>query len=68
LAAAYVDSARYLLGAVDYAAACCAVMPAVVEAPRGGRRPAAAARRLDDAFRTYLSERGPKAVPAASTK
>jgi uncharacterized membrane protein YccC len=63
LAEAYVDSARYLLGVVDYAVACCAVNPAAIEVPQEGRRAAAAARRLDDAFRTYLSERGAKAVP-----
>ncbi|WP_030277288.1 FUSC family protein [Streptomyces sp. NRRL B-24484] len=63
LAEAYEDSARYLLGVVDYAVACCTFTPAAIEAPQEGRRAAAAARRLDDAFRTYLAERGAKSVP-----
>ncbi|MFI6598594.1 FUSC family protein [Nonomuraea sp. NPDC050536] len=63
LADAYVDSARYLLGAVDYGVSCCRFGAATIGVPQEGRRAAAAARRLDDAFRTYLAERGPKAVP-----
>ncbi|WP_344666867.1 FUSC family protein [Catenulispora yoronensis] len=63
LAEAYADSARYLVGAVDYAVSCCGTGPAALDAPQEGRRAAAAARRLDDAFRTYLAERGSKAVP-----
>ncbi|HEY4571210.1 MAG TPA: FUSC family protein, partial [Kribbella sp.] len=62
LAEAYVDSARYLLGAVDYAVTCCRPGPAP-SSPQDARRASAAARRLDDAFRTYLAERGAKSVP-----
>ncbi|MET7334492.1 FUSC family protein [Nonomuraea sp. NPDC005650] len=61
LAVAYADSARYLVGAVDYAVSRGGSGPA--EVSREGRRAAAAARRLDDAFRTYLAERGSKPVP-----
>jgi uncharacterized membrane protein YccC len=60
LAEAYVDSAQYLVSVVGYAVACCGPGPA---APQDGRRAAAAARRLDDTFRTYLAERGAKPVP-----
>jgi hypothetical protein len=64
LADAFADSARYLSSAVSSAVACCApgmpnsVGPAVPN-PEASRA-AAAARRLDDTFRTYLAERGPK--------
>lgn len=61
LAEAYTDSARYLAGAVDYAVSRCSAGPAPADAPLQERRQAAAAaRRLDDAFRSYLAERGPK--------
>ncbi|TCC08752.1 FUSC family protein [Kribbella soli] len=60
LAEAYVDSAQYLVSVVGYAVSCCAPGP---PAPQDGRRAAAAARRLDDTFRTYLTERGAKPVP-----
>ncbi|NUR97062.1 MAG: FUSC family protein [Kribbellaceae bacterium] len=60
LAEAYVDSAQYLVSVVRYAVSCCVPGP---PAPRDGRRAAAAARRLDDTFRTYLAERGAKTVP-----
>ncbi|MGW0085076.1 FUSC family protein [Streptomyces sp. NPDC003393] len=63
LADAYADSARYLLAAVDYAVSCCALGPTAIQVPQEGRQAAAAARRLDDAFRTYLAEHGAKAVP-----
>ncbi|MGW0995728.1 FUSC family protein [Streptomyces sp. NPDC002523] len=63
LAEAYTDSARYLLAAVDYAVSCSVLGPAAIQVPQERRQAAAAARRLDDAFRTYLAERGPKAVP-----
>ncbi|MDH6115571.1 putative membrane protein YccC [Kitasatospora sp. MAP12-15] len=63
LAQAYLDSARYLTGAVDYAVACCTFPPPALAALQDGHRAAASARRLDDAFRTYLAERGAKAVP-----
>lgn len=66
LAEAYTDSARYLAGAVDYAVGRCSSGPAPADAPLQERRQAAAAaRRLDDAFRSYLAERGPKRVPLA---
>ncbi|MFG1909851.1 FUSC family protein [Kribbella sp. NPDC048928] len=60
LAEAYVDSAQYLVSVVGYAVSCCAPGP---RTPQDGRRAAAAARRLDDTFRTYLAERGAKRVP-----
>ncbi|MEU6418823.1 FUSC family protein [Streptomyces spiralis] len=63
LAEAYADSARYLLAAVDYAVSCCALGQAAIQVPQEGRQAAAAARRLDDAFRTFLAERGAKPVP-----
>jgi uncharacterized membrane protein YccC len=66
MAEAYADSADYLAGAVEYAVGCCAAGPDPAAAPLAeGRQAAAAARRLDDAFRSYLSERGPKPVPLA---
>ncbi|GAA1976097.1 FUSC family protein [Catenulispora subtropica] len=63
LAEAYTDSARYLVGAVDFAVSCCTFGRSATEVPPESRQAAAAARRLDDAFRTYLAERGPKTVP-----
>lgn len=63
LSEAYVDSARYLVGAVDYAVSRCTSSPSTREVAQDERRAAAAARRLDDTFRTYLAERGSKAVP-----
>jgi uncharacterized membrane protein YccC len=66
LAEAYADSADYLVGAVDYAVGCCAAGPEPASVPlAAGRRAAASARRLDDAFRGYLAERGSKPVPLA---
>ncbi|MEW2463793.1 FUSC family protein [Streptomyces sp. NPDC046994] len=66
LARAYTDSARYLAGAVKYAVGRCGSGPVPPGAPLDeGRQAAAAARRLDDAFRSYLAERGPKPVPLA---
>ncbi|MFK0150650.1 FUSC family protein [Streptomyces sp. NPDC090493] len=56
LAEAYDDSARYLGHAVDHALGHRA--PGAPD-PQG-RAAAAAARRLDDAFRNYLAERGAK--------
>ncbi|MGW4042495.1 FUSC family protein [Streptomyces sp. NPDC004721] len=67
LAEAYVDSARYVHGAVGYAVSCCTFRPETIEHPQEGRRAAAAARRLDDAFRTYLAERGAKDVSLCET-
>ncbi|MFD0331813.1 FUSC family protein [Streptacidiphilus monticola] len=68
LAEAYTSSSRYLAGAVDYALGHCG--PAEAGAPAGkptlaAREAAASARRLDDAFRTYLAERGAKPVSLA---
>ena len=66
LAEAYEDSAAYLGGAIEYALSRCGEASSVRELPvREGRRAAAAARRLDDAFRSYLAERGAKRVPLA---
>jgi hypothetical protein len=62
LAEAYVDSANYLVSAVGYAVSCCAPGSRPTT-PQDSRRAAAAARRLDDAFRTYIAERGAKPVP-----
>jgi hypothetical protein len=66
LADAYVESARYLARAVEFATRRCdSATPAAV-APAGEAAAAAAAsRRLDDAFRAYLGERGAKPVPLA---
>ncbi|MEV6741726.1 FUSC family protein [Streptomyces sp. NPDC051104] len=66
LGEAYTDSARYLAGAVEYAVGRCGGgAPSAELALQEGREAAAAARRLDDAFRTYLAERGQKPVPLA---
>jgi uncharacterized membrane protein YccC len=66
LAEAYADSARYLETAVEFALGRCTAHPAPPEAPLlESRQAAAAARRLDDAFRSYLAERGSKPVPLA---
>ena len=69
LAESYAAGARYLSRAVDVAVACCA--PGIPGTSSDGRADAeataaaAASRRLDDTFRTYLAERGPKRVPLA---
>jgi hypothetical protein len=62
LAEAFADSSRYLAGAVAAAVDCCAPgMPQNVAAPGPeAARAAASSRRLDDTFRTYLAEGGPK--------
>ncbi|WP_369250383.1 FUSC family protein [Streptomyces sp. R41] len=66
LAEAYTDSARYLTGAVEYAVGRCGFSPVPADVPlEEKRQAAAAARRLDDAFRSYLAERGPKSLPLA---
>ncbi|HWE09219.1 MAG TPA: FUSC family protein [Solirubrobacteraceae bacterium] len=66
LADAYAASARYLAAAVAYGVGCCDAS--------GGRSPvpeeqalaaAAASRRLDDAFRGYVSEQGSKRLELA---
>jgi uncharacterized membrane protein YccC len=66
LGEAYVDSSRYLAQAVAYGASRgdrrgVPSPPPYAEALRA----AAAARRLDDTFRGYLSERGSKPMPMA---
>jgi uncharacterized membrane protein YccC len=66
LADAYTDSARYLASAVDFAMRRCdpSVAPAA-DPHEDADRAAAASRRLDDAFRGYLAERGAKRLPLA---
>jgi uncharacterized membrane protein YccC len=66
LAEAYSDSAHYLRQAVEYGVTRCDGRSLPVPEPADeGRRAAAAARRLDDAFRTYLAESGAKRHPLA---
>jgi uncharacterized membrane protein YccC len=64
LASAYVDSARYLAGAVDFGMRRCDASAAgtAVEPTEDAARAAASARRLDDTFRSFLAERGSKPV------
>ena len=67
LAAAYQDSADYLGRAVEFSLARHNLGEPIPPARSGDWVQAAAAyRRLDDAFRTYLSERGAKPVPFAA--
>jgi hypothetical protein len=66
LAEAYADSANYLAAAVGFGLGRCDSMTPSPPAPTDeATRAAAAARRLDDAFRSYLAERGAKPVPLA---
>lgn len=66
LADAYRESARYLASAVDFGMRRCDPVAAAGEAPHADAvRAMAAAGRLDDTFRSYLSERGAKPVPLA---
>lgn len=66
LADAYSESARYLAAAVDFGMRRCDAGAASRAAPEAeALRAAAAARRLDDTFRTYLTERGAKPAPLA---
>jgi uncharacterized membrane protein YccC len=66
LADAYTDSADYLASAVNFGMRRCDGSKQVPDAPADDSiRAAAAARRLDDAFRTYLAERGSKPLPLA---
>ncbi|WP_042454344.1 FUSC family protein, partial [Streptacidiphilus jiangxiensis] len=70
LAEAYTDSAHYLSGAVAYALGRCLAAggaPAPAEPAQQSREAAASARRLDDAFRSYLAERGAKPLSLADT-
>ncbi|WP_238017157.1 FUSC family protein [Dactylosporangium sp. AC04546] len=64
MAEAYEDSAAYLRDAVDFGVTRCDGTVPAADAPHSSSlRAAASARRLDDAFRTYLGERGAKPVP-----
>jgi uncharacterized membrane protein YccC len=66
LADAYVQSIDYLASAVDFGMRRCDAAATAAELPADDAvRAAAAARRLDDTFRTYLAERGAKPVPLA---
>jgi uncharacterized membrane protein YccC len=66
LAGAYADSARYLASAVNYGMLRCDGGKPVAAAPGDDAiQAAAAARRLDDTYRTYLAERGAKPLPLA---
>src|SRR5262245_16887746 len=66
LADAYAGSAAYLAGAVEYGILRCTSQGARPVAPtEQASRAAAADRRLDDAFRAYLAEHGPKPMPLA---
>jgi uncharacterized membrane protein YccC len=67
LAEAYSESAAYLQQAVAFAVARCDAQSTVEPTPRTeDLRAAAAARRLDDAFRGFLAERGTKHLPLAT--
>jgi uncharacterized membrane protein YccC len=67
LAEAYADSAAYLRSAVAFGVQCCQPGSGAVTVPtREPRQAAASARRADDAFRSYLAERGSKRVPLAT--
>ena len=65
LAEAYRDSAQYLRTAVAVAISRCdsSAVAAAVDAQADAAQAAAAARRVDDAFRGFLAERGTKHVP-----
>jgi uncharacterized membrane protein YccC len=66
LADAYVDSADYLASAVDFGMRRCDFSAASAAGPaEDAVRAAAASRRLDDTFRSYLAERGAKPVGLA---
>jgi Fusaric acid resistance protein-like len=66
LADAYTDSAGYLANAVNYGTLRCDLKATALDAPiEDANRAAAAARRLDDTFRSYLIERSAKTQPLA---
>jgi Fusaric acid resistance protein family len=66
IADAITESVNYLRATVVFALACCDKETHQSEDPLEARRVAqAAARRLDDAFREYLSERGSKSASLA---
>jgi Fusaric acid resistance protein-like len=63
-AEAYAETAGYLRSAVMFGVARCDGQLPAIPAPRDeSLRAAAAARRLDDAFRGFLAERGTKHLP-----
>lgn len=63
---AYSLAGEYLAEAVDFASACCSFTDVPPVAPtRTAARASEATRRLDDAFRNYLAERGAKPIPLA---
>ncbi len=65
-AEAYAESARYLRSAVTFGVVRCDRQLPPTPVPREeSLRAAAAARRLDDAFRGFLAERGTKHLPLA---
>jgi uncharacterized membrane protein YccC len=67
LSEALSDSVRYLRGAVEYGVSRCDALVSVASTPTDeARRAAAAARRLDDAFRGFLAERGTKHISLAN--
>jgi uncharacterized membrane protein YccC len=66
LATAYAETARYLDKAIEFGVHCCDSSRPSPPAPgQDAARAVAASRRLDDAFRSYLAERGAKPVPLA---
>jgi hypothetical protein len=66
LAAAYADGAGYLASTVRFGMSRGDTgAPALPAVAGDATRAAAASRRLDDAFRTYLAERGTKRIPLA---
>jgi hypothetical protein len=69
LADGYEDSARFLAAAVEFGVQRCDLRPPGAVPPLAPTneavQAAAASRRLDDTFRSYLAERGAKPVPLA---
>ncbi|MCW2706629.1 MAG: hypothetical protein JWM22_471 [Frankiales bacterium] len=66
LADAYAATAAYLGSAVAFGVhRCDSTAPAAPAPSEASQRAAASARRLDDAFRTFLVERGPKQMSLA---
>jgi hypothetical protein len=64
LAEAYTESAQYLRQAVTFGMLRCDRQDSIALPPQAeSQRAAAAARRLDDAFRNFLAERGSKRLP-----
>jgi uncharacterized membrane protein YccC len=66
LSEAYTESSDYLSRAVEFGMVRCDATAAALPPPTAeAARSAAASRRLDDAFRAFLAERGAKPVPLA---